>query len=85
MKITVYTRTACPYCTMAKRLLQTKGVEWHEINIDAEPDQRDAMIERSGQTTVPQIFIGDLHVGGFDEMAELERAGKLDALLEAGD
>ena len=85
MDITVYTKNRGPYCTMAKRLLESKGVEWHEINIDTEPDQRDVMIERSGRVTVPQIFIGDVHVGGFDDMAALEHAGKLDVLLETSE
>jgi glutaredoxin 3 len=68
---------------MAKRLLQTKGVEWEEIDIEAEFARQDEMIERSGRTTVPQIFIGDLHVGGFDDLDALEHAGKLDTVLDA--
>jgi glutaredoxin 3 len=68
---------------MAKRLLQAKEVEWEEIDIQADPTKRDEMIQRSGQTTVPQIFVGDLHVGGFDDLSALEDAGKLDAVLEA--
>jgi glutaredoxin 3 len=66
---------------MAKQLLESKGAEWPEINIDEEPERRDEMIERSSRTTVPQIFIGDTHVGGFDDLAARERAGELDALL----
>jgi thioredoxin reductase (NADPH) len=66
---------------MAKRLLVSKGVEWDEIDIEAEPQRRAEMIERSGRMTVPQIFIGQTHVGGFDDMAALEQAGRLDPLL----
>ena len=82
--VIMYTKNVCPYCTRAKQLLQSKGVEWTEINIETEPGRRDEMIERSGLMTVPQIFIGDVHVGGFDEMAALEGEGKLDPLLELG-
>jgi glutaredoxin 3 len=68
---------------MAKKLLQSKGVEWEEINIEAGLAQRNEMTERSGRSTVPQIFVGDLHVGGFDDLAALEDAGRLDVILEA--
>ena len=80
-KIDLYSTTTCPYCIAAKRLLQSKGVEWNEIKVDQQPEQRAEMMERSGRRTVPQIFIGDTHVGGFDDMAALEHAGELDALL----
>ncbi len=79
--ITMYSRSSCPYCDMAKRLLRSKGQEWTEIDIEAEPDRRAEMIERSGRRTVPQIFIDDRHVGGFDDLAALEDEGRLDALL----
>ncbi|HEX9815258.1 MAG TPA: glutaredoxin 3, partial [Myxococcota bacterium] len=81
MSIVIYTKDDCPYCAMAKQLLQSKGVEWAEINIATEAGRRDEMIRRSGRMTVPQIFIGETHVGGFDDLATLESGGKLDALL----
>jgi len=81
MSIVIYTRDSCPYCVMAKKLLQSKGVEWTEINIEAEAGRRDEMIERSGRMTIPQIFIGETHVGGFDDLSAMESAGELDLLL----
>jgi glutaredoxin 3 len=81
MSVVIYIGEGCPYCNMAKQLFESKGVEWTEINIHEEPERRDEMIERSGQTSVPQIFIGDTHVGGYDDLAARERAGELDALL----
>ncbi len=80
-EITIYSKPSCPYCDMAKRLLAAKGQSWTEIDIEAEPRRRDEMIERSRQRTVPQIWIGDRHVGGYDELAALEHAGQLDGLL----
>lgn len=77
----MYTKETCPYCDMAKRLLTSKGQSWTEIDIETEPGRRDEMIERSGRKTVPQIWIGERHVGGFDDLAALDRAGELDALL----
>ena len=82
MSIVVYTKDSCPYCSMAKQLLHSKGVEWTEINIETEPGRREEMIERSGQMTVPQIFIGENHVGGFDDLSAMESAGELDLLLD---
>jgi glutaredoxin 3 len=79
--IEVYVTDWCPYCAMAKRLLAAKGQEWTEIDVEAEPARRAEMIERSGRRTVPQIFVGGRHVGGFDDLEALERAGRLDALL----
>jgi thioredoxin reductase (NADPH) len=79
--IEMYVKQTCPYCTMAKRLLASKGQEWTEIDVEQEPERRGEMIERTGQRTVPQILIGDHHVGGFEELAALEDAGELDALL----
>jgi len=74
----------CPYCVMAERLLVSKGVTAIEkIRIDLEPARRAEMMERTGRRTVPQIYIGETHVGGYDELAALERAGKLDELLNA--
>jgi glutaredoxin 3 len=83
-QVTIYTKAYCPYCVRAKALLGQKGVQFDEIKIDEQPELRPAMIERSnGRTTVPQIFIGDTHVGGCDDLFALEGAGKLDALLSA--
>jgi glutaredoxin 3 len=65
----------------ARQLLEQKGVGWEEIRVDKEPERRDEMEDRSGRYTVPQIFIGDFHVGGYDDMAALDRAGELDGLL----
>jgi len=80
-KIVMYTKNVCPYCSMAQRLLASKGVEWDEINIESGPGLRDEMVDRTGRITVPQIYIGDTHVGGFDEPVALQRAGGLDPLL----
>jgi glutaredoxin 3 len=66
---------------MAKRLLAAKGVEWHEVDVEQAPERRREMFERSGRTTVPQIWIGDRHVGGYDDLARLDASGELDALL----
>ena len=80
--ITMYTTAYCPYCNMAKALLKQKGIHHiEEIRIDADPALRSAMMERTGRRTVPQIYIGTPHVGGFDHLNALNRAGKLDALL----
>jgi thioredoxin reductase (NADPH) len=79
--IVIYTKASCPYCDQAKHLLRAKGQTFTEIDVEAEPAQREEMVERSSRTSVPQIFIGDRHVGGFDELAELDRKGELDALL----
>jgi len=80
-KITMYSTSWCGFCVMARRLLESKGQTWEEIDVDAESGRREEMIQRSGRRTVPQIWIGELHVGGYDDLAALERAGKLDALL----
>jgi glutaredoxin 3 len=79
--VTMYATGWCPYCSRARALLERKGVAWHEIDIEAEPEKRAEMMQRSGRRTVPQIFIGDHHVGGSDDLHELEREGRLDALL----
>jgi len=80
-EIVMYTRSWCPYCDRAKRLLAAKGQSWREIDVEASDAARDEMIAKSGRRTVPQIWIGDRHVGGFDELAALEDAGELDPLL----
>ena len=81
-KVEIYTKMFCPYCVRAKRLLDGKGVAIEEHDISLGGPQRAEMIQRAnGRTTVPQIFIGDVHVGGSDDLAALERAGKLDPML----
>lgn len=81
-KITIYTKKFCPYCVGAKSLLDDKGQKFDEIDIGKNPDQRPIMIDRAkGGNTVPQIFIDDKHVGGCDDLYDLERSGQLDALL----
>jgi glutaredoxin 3 len=83
-RVEIYTKTFCPYCWRAKHLLDGKGIEYQEIAVDFGGEQRQAMIQRAnGRTTVPQIFIGDTHVGGCDDLVALERAGRLDGLLAA--
>jgi glutaredoxin 3 len=80
-KVQIYTTQWCPYCHAAKSLLEEKGVAYDEVNAE-DPEVRMHMVERAhGRRTVPQIFIGDTHVGGYDDMAALERHGKLDPLL----
>jgi glutaredoxin 3 len=82
--IEIYTKTFCPYCWRAKMLLQSKGAAFREISVDFGGAEREKMIQRaSGCTTVPQIFIGEHHVGGCDDLLALEREGKLDALIAA--
>jgi glutaredoxin 3 len=80
-QVIVYSSAFCPYCDRAKRLLTSKGVGYAEIRIDIEHDKMVEMMQRSNRRTVPQIFIDDLHVGGYDDMAALDRDGKLNALL----
>ncbi len=79
----MYLTAACPYCQAAQRLLEKKGVtDLHKVRVDLEPARRDEMEQRSGKTSVPQIWIGDRHVGGCDELYALERGGELDRMLE---
>ncbi|HWH22574.1 MAG TPA: glutaredoxin 3 [Allosphingosinicella sp.] len=81
-RIEIYTKFLCPYCARAKKLLEDKGVEYDEYEISADPEKRAEMMQRaSGRHTVPQIFIDGRHVGGSDDLAELERSGQLDPLL----
>jgi glutaredoxin 3 len=83
-KVSMYSTGVCPYCLMAERLLHAKGVtDITKIRVDLEPAKRAEMAERCGRRTVPQIYIDDTHVGGYDELAALDRAGKLDELLRA--
>jgi glutaredoxin 3 len=83
-RVEIYTKFLCPYCARAKKLLDGKGVAYEEIDISMGGEKRNEMLQRaSGRHTVPQIFIGDRHVGGSDDLAELERSGQLDSLLAA--
>ncbi len=82
-RVLMYTTAVCPYCNMAERLLKSKGIEAIEkIRVDLEPEQRVSMMEKTGRRTVPQIYIGDTYVGGFDDLSALDREGKLDPLLQ---
>jgi glutaredoxin 3 len=81
-RVTMYTTAYCGYCRRAERLLAAKGItDIDEVRVDADPELRLSMMQRTGRRTVPQIYIGDRHVGGYDELAALDRAGKLNALL----
>ena len=83
-KVTMYSTGVCPYCIQAERLLKAKGVaEIDKIRVDLLPGQRAEMMAKTGRRTVPQIYIGDTHVGGFDDLSALDRAGGLDSLLAA--
>ncbi len=81
--VTIYTGNRCAYCNAAKRLLDSKEVKYTEINVDDDPALREKMMTRTKRQSVPQIFIDDLHVGGFDDLAELNHDGKLDKLLSS--
>ena len=82
-RVVMYSTAVCPYCVMAERLLKSKGVEQIEkIRVDLQPEQRAEMMQKTGRRTVPQIYIGDTHVGGFDDLSALDHAGKLDPLLQ---
>jgi glutaredoxin 3 len=83
-QVTIYTKPYCPYCVRAVSLLEKKGVEFTEVEAAFDPEKRKEMIQRAnGRATFPQIFVGDEHIGGCDDMMALEYAGKLDPLLEA--
>ena len=78
----MYSTGACPFCVMAERMLRAKGVaQIEKVRVDLEPARRMEMVERTGRRTVPQIYVGDRHVGGYDDLAALDRAGGLDPLL----
>ena len=81
-KIMMYTTGFCPFCVMAKRLLSQKGAPYEEVRVDTDAAKRDEMMKLTGRRTVPQIFVGEMHVGGFDDLSALDRAGKLDPLLK---
>ena len=81
-KVTMYSTGVCPYCVMAERLLKSKGVaDIEKIRVDTDPEKRAEMMEKTGRRTVPQIYIGGKHVGGFDDLSALDRKGGLDPLL----
>ena len=81
--VTIYTTQVCPYCVRAKKLLQAKGISWEEIDVAESKDLREQMIDLAGgRKSVPQIFINNRHIGGFDDLHALEKAGELDALLQ---
>jgi len=82
--VTLYTTRYCPYCVRAKELLDKKGVTYTEIAVDNDPQSRREMVDLCGRTSVPQIWIGAQHIGGFDDLYRLEVAGELDLLLEPG-
>jgi len=80
-KIIIYSGRLCGYCAAAERLFQSKKAEYELIKVDEDPTQFELMMEKTGRRTIPQIFIGEYHVGGFDDLAELNHSGKLDELL----
>ena len=83
-RVLMYSTGVCPYCNMAERLLKAKGIdEIEKIRIDLDPEQRALMMKKTGRRTVPQIYIGEIHVGGFDDLSALDREGKLDPILQA--
>ena len=81
--IQIYTTRYCPYCIMAKRLLQARGLAYDEIAVDDDPATRQAMTQRAGRRTVPQIFIGETHIGGCDDLHALDASGELSRLVQA--
>jgi len=83
-EIIIYSSSICPYCIMAKKLLDRKNAKYKEINVDVNPELRQEMMAKTQRRTVPQIFIGDLHVGGFEELYALEQKKELDKLLADG-
>lgn len=79
--VTIYSSASCAYCVAAKNFLKSKGIGWNEVRIDMDPAERQKMVALAKRTSVPQIFIGDTHVGGYDDLMALHRAGKLEPLL----
>ena len=84
-KITLYTSAMCGYCVAAKNFLKSRGLAWDEVRIDLEPAERERMVALARRTSVPQIFVGDFHVGGYDDLMALHRSGKLEPLLAGGE
>ena len=82
-RVTIYSSPFCPYCYMAKKLLSGKGVSFEEVDVMMHPRRKTEMVQRAGgRTSVPQVFVGDHHVGGYDDLAALDQSGKLDPLLQ---
>lgn len=81
--VLIYTMTTCPYCVAAKKLLKKKGVAFEEVNLDEQPNRWDECEKRSGLQTVPQIFFGDRHIGGCDDLEKLNKSGELDRLIDS--
>jgi glutaredoxin 3 len=79
--ITLYRTAICPYCVAAKNFLKSRGLAWTEVRIDADPEARERMVALARRTSVPQIFVGDVHVGGYDDLMALHRAGRFEPLL----
>ncbi|MCB0350300.1 MAG: glutaredoxin 3 [Bdellovibrionales bacterium] len=82
-EVTLYSADWCPYCNRAKKLLETKGVAYTEINVDQFPGKREEIVNKTGMKTIPQIFIGDHFVGGYSELSAIEASGELDTLLKS--
>lgn len=82
--VTIYSTTWCPYCVAAKRFLDSKGVPWSEIDLTGDDDARAALVEKSGRRTVPQIYVGEVHVGGYDDLRALDNRGGLMPLVAPG-
>lgn len=82
MKVLIYSSAHCPFCDQAKELLRNKKIKYHEIRVDESDDERKIMMERSQRRTVPQIFIGDLHIGGYTDLYAFDQEGRLDMLLD---
>lgn len=80
-KVTMYSTRFCPYCMAARRLFESKAIEYTDISVDSSPQLRSEMMAKSGRHTVPQIWVGDTHIGGYDEVSHLAMQGELDALL----
>ena len=81
-QVVMYTTAVCPYCVRAERLLESKGVKIEKIRVDLDPEQKTIMMEKTKRRTVPQIYVGETHVGGFDDLYALDQAGRLDPLLK---
>ncbi|HTL14451.1 MAG TPA: glutaredoxin 3 [Thermomonas sp.] len=79
--ITLYSTAICPYCVAAKNFLKSRGLAWTEVRIDTDPEARERMVALARRTSVPQIFVGDVHVGGYDDMMAMHRAGRFEPLL----
>ena len=81
-EIVIYTTLVCPYCVAAKNFLKSKGLSWREVRIDLDPVEREQMMTKARRTSVPQIFVGETHVGGYDDMMAMHRAGNFEPLLQ---